>query len=88
MTGVQTCALPILSGEPLKQALQRIALPERVLSALLGNSGPYAPYLHIATALEHPATHKLPELCAAHGIDIGDVNRTLLRVLSQARTDT
>ena len=80
--------IDLLSGEPLKQALQRIAVPERVLSAILGNSGPYAPYLHIATALEHPATHKLPELCAAHGIDIGDVNRTLLRVLSQARTDT
>ena len=50
------------------------------------NSGPYAAYLQIATALEYPAMHAIPELCASNDIDIADVNRTLLRVLSQART--
>ena len=78
--------IDLLAGEPLGSAMQRIPVSQRVLGAVLSNSGPYAAYLQIATALEYPAMHAIPELCASNDIDIADVNRTLLRVLSQART--
>ena len=78
--------IDLLAGEPLGSAMQRIPVSQRVLGAVLSNSGPYAPYLQIATALEYPAMHAIPDLCASNDIDIADVNRTLLRVLSQART--
>ena len=77
--------IDLLTGEPLNIAMQRIPVSERVLGAVLSNSGPYAPYLQIATALEYPAMQAIPELCDSNDIDIADVNRTLLRVLAQPR---
>lgn len=77
--------IDLLAGEPLADAMQRIPVSERVLSAIVSNSGPYAPYLEIAAALEYPGMAAVPELCAAHGIDLADVNRTLLRVLADVR---
>ena len=77
--------IDLLVGEPLGSAMQHIPVPERVLSAIVSNSGPYAPYLQIAAALEYPGMRAVPELCTRHGIDLADVNRTLLRVLAGAR---
>lgn len=74
--------IDLLTGESLAQAMQRIPVAERVLSAIVSNNGPYAPYLQIAAALEYPGMAAVPELCAANGIDLADVNRTLLRVLA------
>jgi len=71
-----------LLGEPLATALGRLHLTERILEALLQRSGPYAPYLEVAAALEYPRMGQVQELCAEHGLDRGDVNRALLRVLS------
>jgi hypothetical protein len=72
-----------LLGEPLREALHRLPLSDRVNGAILGNSGPYAPFLELATALEYPSMHTVPDLCATHELDLGEVNRTLLRVLAQ-----
>ncbi len=72
-----------LLGEPLLDALQRLPLSDRVSGAILGNSGPYAPFLELATALEYPRMAAVPELCKTHDLDLGEVNRTLLRVLAQ-----
>lgn len=77
--------IDLLAGEPLVSAMQRIPVAERVLSAIVSKVGPYAPFLQIAAALEYPAFGAVPDLCAAHGIDLADVNRTLLRVLSALR---
>lgn len=78
--------IDLFTGEPLNLALQRIPVSERVLSAVLSNSGPYAPFLQIAAALEYPGMQAVPELCARHAIDLADVNRTLLRVLAQGNS--
>lgn len=78
--------IDLLAGEPLNQAIQRVPVSDRVLGAVVSHSGPYGPYLEIAAALEYPAMRAVPQLCTDHGIDIADVNRTLLRVLSQAPT--
>ncbi len=74
-----------LAGEPLVQVLQHIPLSERVLECIVSRRGPYAPYLELATALEYPGMAAVPALCEAQELDIADVNRELLRVLSQAQ---
>lgn len=74
--------IDLLLQEPLETALHRLPLPERVEAALLEKSGPYRPYLDIATALETGQTHATSELCKSHGISLEDVNRALLRTLS------
>ncbi|MCZ4316775.1 HDOD domain-containing protein [Comamonadaceae bacterium G21597-S1] len=72
-----------LLGESLKDALHRLPLSERINGAILGNSGPYAPFLELATALEYPNMDQVPALCTEHELDLGEVNRTMLRVLTQ-----
>jgi hypothetical protein len=74
--------IDLLLGEPLTTALQRFPLPERIVSAILNNAGPYAPYLEVATALESSSTHLTHTLCETHEMAFEDVNRALLRTLS------
>ena len=74
-----------LLGEPLRDALTRLPLSDRVTGAILGNSGPYAPFLELATALEYPLMTGVPALCEAHELHLDDVNRTMLRVLTQIK---
>lgn len=72
-----------LLGESLKEALHRLPLSERINGAILGNSGPYAPFLELATTLEYPNMDRVPALCTTHELDLAEVNRTMLRVLAQ-----
>ncbi len=72
-----------LLGEPLRDALQRLPLSERVNSAILGRSGPYAPFLELAGALEYPHMDNVAALCETHELHLDDVNRTMLRVMAQ-----
>ena len=76
--------IDLVLGEPLAAALLRFPVAERITAAILGKTGPYAPFLEIAAALEYPHMRSVPALCEAHEIDIGEVNRALLRVLAQA----
>jgi hypothetical protein len=74
--------IDLLLGEPLVAALARLPLSDRVTSAILNQSGPYAPYLEIATALESPNTQATRRLCHAHELELETVNHALLRTLS------
>ena len=74
--------IDLMLGEPLAAALQRLPLSGRINQALLSQSGPYAPYLAAACALESADTTGLRALCDSHSLAVGDVNRVLLRVLS------
>lgn len=72
-------------GETLAQALGRLRLSNRISAAILDQSGPYFPYLDVATALEsHPgaATHTV---CQRHHMALEGVNLALLRTLGDAR---
>lgn len=71
-----------LLGEPLGAAILHLPLPGRVVSAILGQTGPYAPWLEVATALESGNTHVIREVCQAHEMSAGEVNRALLRTLA------
>lgn len=76
--------IDLLLGEPLHAALARLPLSERVTSAILSQSGPYLPYLEVATALESSQTQATRVLCESHQMNSEEVNRALLRTLSQA----
>lgn len=72
----------LLLGESLGNALQRIPLPGRITSALLAQTGPYAPWLEVATALEGSSTKIIRDICRAHDLEADAVNRALLRALA------
>lgn len=78
--------MDLMLGEPLTEALARVPLSERITSAILNHSGPYMPYLDIATALESANTHATRVLCDAHKMDNEEVNQALLRTLSNVQS--
>ena len=77
--------MDLLLGEPLNESLARLRMSERISAAILNHSGPYMPSLDMATALESPQTHATRVLCDTHQMDMEEVNRALLRTLSQIR---
>lgn len=72
----------LLLGEPLGTAMAHLPLPGRVDSAILGQTGPYAPWLEVASVLESSNTALIREVCRAHGIALESANRALLRALA------
>lgn len=74
--------LDLLLGEPLGSALHRLPLPGRIASAIIGQSGPYAPWLEVASALESHNTSMIHDVCEAHSMPANEVNRALLRTLA------
>lgn len=80
--------MDLLTGETLQQTLHPIPLPERVHAALLGNSGPYWPYLDVAMALDSGQAQATHEACLRHGFDEESVNLALLRTLNAQCADT
>lgn len=71
-----------LLDEPLGTVLHRIPLSERVYDAAVLHTGPYAPSLLMACALEAGDAGVVRQLCETHGLELEEVNRTLLRVLA------
>lgn len=74
--------LDLLLGEPLGTAIHRLPLPDRIASAVVGQTGPYAAWLEVATALESCKTRMIREVCKAHKMPADVVNRALLHALA------
>ncbi len=74
--------LDLLLGEPLGSILRRIPLSERIYDANVLRTGPYAPPLEMACALETDDAQTILQLCETHDYDIEEVNRALLRMLA------
>ena len=74
--------IDLLLAEPLVEAFHGIPLPERIKAALLGQDGPYWPYLAITNALEQPDTSAIHALCHTHSMNEEDINIALLRALA------
>ena len=72
-----------LLREPLGTILHRIPLSERIYDATVLRTGPYAPSLQMACALEGDDASVIRRLCEEHEMDLEEVNRALLRVLSE-----
>lgn len=77
--------LDALLHEPLGVALNRLPLSDRIYGATVKRSGPYAGALQVARALEGGDTKTLRTVCRAHGMQVEEVNRQLLRTLVAAR---
>lgn len=73
--------LDCLLDEPLANGLRRLPLSERIYQAVVSNSGPYAPSLALAQALETPDGNTVRALCETHDMELESVNRNLLRML-------
>ena len=74
--------LDLLLGEPIGAAIHRLPLPGRIASAVVGQTGPYAAWLEVASALESSNTRMIREVCRAHKMPSDEVNRALLHTLS------
>jgi hypothetical protein len=80
--------LDVLSDEPLGTVLTRLPLSDRIHSATVLGTGPYAGALQVATALESPNAGVVLQMAAEHEMETEDINRALLRMLSNVRRDS
>ena len=76
-----------LLGEPLGTILRRLPLSERIYDATVLHTGPYAGGLQMACALETDDASAVRQLCETHELDLEEVNRALLRVLSDLEVE-
>lgn len=76
-----------LLGEPLGAVLRRLPLSERIYDAAVLRTGPYAPSLEMACALETEDTGAIRQLCETHELSQEHVNRCLLRMLADLNVE-
>lgn len=76
--------LDLVMDEPMRTAVGRVALPERVVEAVLRGTGPYASVLQVAQALgqDNPAVVRATR--ARFDMGAEEINRSLLRTLAVA----
>lgn len=83
---VYTCGLfaqlDLVLDEPLRTSFARIPLSERILSATMSGTGPYAPSLQVAFALESADPTAVRTLRRSYEMGTEDINRALLRTLA------
>ncbi len=70
--------------QPFSDLLASIQVPQRVHDALVKNAGPFAPYMSLVNALEAGSPFDLREASGALMMDVGEINRALLRALTAA----
>ena len=70
--------------QPFSDLLASIQVPERVHLALVKGSGPFAPYMRLVNALEAGSPFDLREASDSLMMDVGEINRALLRALKAA----
>ena len=76
-----------LLSEPMGTILRRLPLSDRIADAIVLQTGPYAPALQMASALEHDDAKVVRTLCETHEMDQESVNRALLRVLCDLQVE-
>jgi EAL and modified HD-GYP domain-containing signal transduction protein len=74
--------LDAITGQPLWQLLSELRLPEAVGTALQGGSGPFAPYLKLACALEVGDAATIAQLAAPLSLPPFAVRSAILRALA------
>jgi EAL and modified HD-GYP domain-containing signal transduction protein len=75
-------------GQPFEQLLKTIPVQESVANALAHDSGPCAPFLAIARAVEGESAYDIREAADALMLSVGDVNRALAKSLVHAHALT
>jgi c-di-GMP phosphodiesterase len=75
-------------GQPFEQLLKTIPVQESVAQALAHDSGPCAPFLALACAVEAESAYDIREAAEALMLSVGDVNRALAKSLVHAHSLT
>ena len=75
-------------GQPFEQLLRTIPVQESVAQALAHDSGPCAPFLALARAVEAESAYDIREAAEALMLSVGDVNRALAKSLVHAHSLT
>ena len=75
-------------GQPFEQLLKTIPVQESVANALAHDSGPCAPFLALARAVEAESAYDIREAADALMLSVGDVNRALAKSLVHAHALT
>lgn len=75
--------LDLLLREPMSNILNRIPLSERIYDAIVQQTGPYAASLQLATLLESNDATAIRQWCEDNELQAEEVNRALLRMLSE-----
>ena len=75
-------------GQPFEQLLKTIPVQESVAQALAHDSGPCAPFLALARAVETESAYDIRECAEALMLSVGDVNRALAKSLVHAHSLT
>jgi c-di-GMP phosphodiesterase len=75
-------------GQPFEQLLKTIPVQESVAQALAQDSGPCAPFLALARAVETESAYDIREAAEALMLSVGDVNRALAKSLVHAHSLT
>jgi len=75
-------------GQPFEQLLKTVPVQESVANALAHDSGPCAPFLTLARAVEVESAYDIREAAEALMLSVGDVNRALAKSLVHAHSLT
>ncbi|MEO5686710.1 MAG: HDOD domain-containing protein [Burkholderiaceae bacterium] len=75
-------------GQPFEQLLKTIPVQESVANALAHDTGPCAPFLALARAVETESAYDIRECAEALMLSVGDVNRALAKALVHAHSLT
>lgn len=73
-----------LLKQPFAELLRSVPVPQKVQQALLGEEGPFLPYLELVQAIEHESVIDIREGADRLMIGMGEVNRALLTALAAA----
>ncbi len=74
-----------LLNQPFADMLTALPVPETVQQALLGQGGPFAPYLALVTAVEQEAAYDTREAADRLMLGMAEVNQALLAALLAGR---
>ena len=73
-----------LLGQPFAELLRAVPVPDKVRSALLGDEGPFLPYLELVQAIEQESVFDVREKAERLMLSTDEVNRALLAALMTA----
>ena len=71
-------------GQPFEKLMRGIPVPERVSQALVGDTGPFAPYLAMVRAAEGESVSDFRDAAESLLMSVAEINRALLRALTGA----
>jgi c-di-GMP phosphodiesterase len=77
-----------MMGQPFEQLLKSIPVQESVATALVHETGPLAPFLTLARAIEAESAYDIRETAETLLLTVGDVNRALAKALVHAHALT